>query len=69
MELQFIRKTADSAGGNCPSIYHTDRGTYVVQGWKLDDETTAKLRDLGSDETAVEIPADVIAGIVAAAGA
>jgi hypothetical protein len=67
MELKFIRKTSGSLGGNCPALYQTDRGTYVVQGWQLDDETRAKLRDLGADESAVEVPADVIAGIIASA--
>lgn len=66
MKIEFIRKTAESTTGNCPAIYATERGTFVVQGWTLDDETRAQLRDLADNETAIEIPADVIAGIVAA---
>lgn len=66
MQIHFIRKTATSGGGNCPAIYRADNGNYVIQGWKLDDETRAQLRDLADNETAVEVPADVIAGIVAA---
>lgn len=65
MELEFIHKTRDSGTGNCPALYRAANGNYVVQGWALDDETRAQLRDVAEGETAVEIPADVIAGIVA----
>lgn len=65
MRLEFIRKTRNSGTGNCPALYRAENGSYVVQGRALDDETRAQLRDLADDETAVEVPADVIAGIVA----
>jgi hypothetical protein len=65
MELEFIRKTKDSGTGNCPAIYRAANGNYVIQGRRLDAATRANLRDLADDEDAVEIPADVIAGIVA----
>ncbi len=67
MKIEFIRKTKESTTGNCPAIYSTDDGRYVIQGWKIDDKTRAQLRDLAGNEDAVVIPADVIAGIVAAA--
>lgn len=67
MEIRFIRKTKESTTGNCPAIYSTDDGRYVIQGWRIDDETRAQLRNLALDEDAVVIPADIIAGIVAAA--
>lgn len=66
MKIEFIRKTDSSGTGNCPAIYRAENGNYVIQGWMIDDETRAQLRDLGDNETAVEIPADVIAGIIAA---
>jgi hypothetical protein len=59
MEIKFIRKTAESAGGNCPALYEAPGG-YVIQGRKLDEATRAQLRDLGADEDGVWIPADVI---------
>jgi hypothetical protein len=68
MDLVFIRKWGDSGTGNCPALYRAANGNYVVQGWRLDAETRANLRDLADNETAVEVPADVIAGIVASAG-
>jgi len=65
MKLTFIRKDANSGNGNCPALYATDRGTYVVQGKRLPADAAGQLRDLADDEYAVEVPANVIAGIVA----
>jgi ADP-ribose pyrophosphatase YjhB (NUDIX family) len=59
MEIEFMWKTGDSNTGNCPAMYAAPGG-YVVQGKMLDDATRAQLRDLGGDETAVFVPADVI---------
>lgn len=67
MKVEFIRKWEGSTTGNCPAIYKADNGNYVIQGWLIDDETRAQLRDLADNETAIEVPADVIAGIVAGA--
>ncbi len=67
MQLTFIRKTRESTTGNCPAIYQREDGRYVIQGWKIADDERAQLRDLGDNEDAVVIPADVVAGIVAAA--
>jgi hypothetical protein len=69
MEIEFIRKTDSSTTGNCPAIYQAPGGQFVIQGWRVDDDTRARLRDLADDEDAVLIPADVIAGIVEAAQA
>lgn len=43
MRLRFLGKATQ--GGGSPTLYATDRDTYVVQGWKVD----------GNDES-VEIP-------------
>jgi len=62
MRLQFQWKTRESAIENCPARYKVLEapGGYVIQGRKLDAETRAQLRQLGSDEDAVWVPADVI---------
>lgn len=65
MQLTFIRKAATSGSGNCPALYRAENGNCVVQGLRIDGATTANLRDLAANETAVEVSADVIAGIVA----
>jgi len=59
MRLTFIG--TNSNGGNCPAVYSTDRGTVVVQGWKVEDrDALADLRDLADNETAVEIPRELL---------
>lgn len=59
MEIEFMWKTDGSAIENCPALYRAPGG-YVVQGKMLDAETRAALRQLGGDEDAVFVPADVI---------
>ncbi|MEU4331341.1 hypothetical protein AB0F67_36200 [Nonomuraea dietziae] len=62
MRLQFLGKTGNSGSGDCPALYRTDRGTYVVQGKIVTDpDALADVRDLADDETVVEVPADVLA--------
>jgi len=61
MELTFLGTT--SGGGNCPNLYATDRGTFVVQGEKITDPAalaTLRARGLPDNETAVEIPAALL---------
>ncbi|GAB3687888.1 hypothetical protein [Nocardiopsis oceani] len=55
MRLEFLG--TDSRDGDCPTLYRTDRGTIVVQGYKVTDpEALADLRDLAENETVVEVP-------------
>jgi hypothetical protein len=54
MKLTFLG--SDSWDGNSPTLYATDRGTLVVQGWNLTEESVAQLRNLPDHEGAVEIP-------------
>jgi hypothetical protein len=57
MEITFLGST--STTGNCPNLYETDRGTYLVQGSIVTDEQAlAVLRERGlpDHETVVEIP-------------
>ena len=55
MRLQFLG--TDSKNGACPTLYATDRGTYVVQGKRITDpEAIAGLVDVREDEFYVEIP-------------
>jgi hypothetical protein len=53
----------ESGKSGCPSVFATDHGTYVVQGWKVTDpEARAALaeRGLPDHEDAVEIPAALL---------
>lgn len=61
MKLTF--RGTSSSHGSCPSVYETDRGTLVVQGWRVTDaEAIAALaeRGLPAHETAVEIPLELL---------
>ena len=65
MKLTFIRKTIISGETNCPSLYRTDRDTFLVQGWRVSDPETLAQLDIPAHETVVEVPADVLAEIAA----
>ena len=59
MRLRFLG--ADTQRGGCPSLYATDRGTYVVQGWMVTDtEALGDLRNVLEGESFVEIPKKVL---------
>ncbi len=61
MKLRYLGKTAGSIEGKCEALYATDRGTFVVQGKIVTDaEAIADLRDVGADESFVEVPFDVL---------
>ncbi len=54
MKLTFLGSTSDD--GQCPTLYATDRETYVVQGDLVTDpEALAQLRNVLPGETFVEI--------------
>jgi hypothetical protein len=57
MKLTFLGSS--SVTGDCPSLYATDRSTYVVQGLRLDPEVLATLA-MPERETVVEIPAALL---------
>lgn len=61
LELTFLG--TDSVGGSCPNAWETNRGTFVVQGYKVTDpHALAQLHERGmpDTETAVEIPKGLI---------
>lgn len=51
-------------GGSCPTVYRTDRGTLVVQGYTVtaDDANI----NLPAGEQLVEIPAELLAAAMQA---
>ncbi|MEV4814959.1 hypothetical protein [Micromonospora tulbaghiae] len=56
MRLTFLGK--ESTGGQSPTLYATDRDSYVVQGWKVADP--AILASETDQETVVEVPAPLM---------
>jgi hypothetical protein len=63
LELTFLGTTSN--GGHCPTLFGTNRGTYVVQGKIVTDANalatvSGTYAGLGPDETLVEIPAELV---------
>jgi len=60
MRLTFIGKDPDSNPTGSPTVYRTDRETWVVQGWMVTDSDALAQMNLPDGETAVEIPDGMI---------
>lgn len=63
LELTFLGTDPDSGGDNCPNVYATNRGTFVVQGSVITDAHALDQlhkRGMPEWETAVEIPFSLI---------
>jgi hypothetical protein len=60
MHLTFIGKDPDSNPTGSPTVYRTDRETWVVQGWMVTDSDALTQMNIPDGETAVEIPARMI---------
>jgi hypothetical protein len=56
MRLTFIGKDSESNPTGSPTVYRTDRGSWVVQGWVVTDPTVLAQMRIPDGETAVEIP-------------
>jgi hypothetical protein len=54
-----LTQVAGCAGGSCPAVYRTDRGTYVIQGSAVHPMPAGITSS--PDEVLVEIPAELIA--------
>ncbi|SDG23158.1 hypothetical protein SAMN05421505_102333 [Sinosporangium album] len=53
MKPVFLGK--ESTGGESPTLYATDRDSYVIQGWMVADLEILALIEVPDDETLVEI--------------
>ncbi len=54
--MKLTRLTSGCYDGTCPTIYRTDRGTIVVQGWTVKDSDVT----LPEGEALVEIPTELL---------
>ncbi|MCZ4086217.1 MULTISPECIES: hypothetical protein [Streptomyces] len=57
MKLRFLGK--NSQGGECPTLYATDRDTYLVQGWRIFAQDLLIQLTIPEGETAVEVPTEL----------
>ncbi|MBV9483998.1 MAG: hypothetical protein JO249_25100 [Acidobacteria bacterium] len=60
MRLTFVGKDSDSNPTGSPTVYRTDRGSWVVQGWVVTDAEALAQMDIPDGEACVEIPDRVI---------
>ncbi|MFD5081846.1 hypothetical protein ACFWOG_04290 [Kitasatospora sp. NPDC058406] len=59
MKLKFLGSTSED--GKCPTLYETETGDIVVQGYQLTDpEALAQLRNVLPGETFVVVPRDLL---------
>lgn len=56
MKLTFVAVDPDSVPNGSPTLYKTDRGSWVVQGWVVTDPDALKQMNVPEGETVVEIP-------------
>jgi hypothetical protein len=54
MKLRFLGK--ETTSDQSPTLYESDRDTYVVQGWKVTDAEALSQLSLPVHETVVEVP-------------
>ncbi|BCK56752.1 hypothetical protein [Nocardia wallacei] len=56
MRLTFVAKDPGSNPSGSPTLYRTDRESWVVQGWVVTDPETLARMGIPEGETCVEIP-------------
>ncbi len=56
MQLTLVGRDPDSNPTGSPTIYRTDRGSWVVQGWAVTDADALAQMDIPEGETCVEVP-------------
>jgi hypothetical protein len=54
MRLTFLGK--ESQPNQSPTLYASDRDSYIVQEWIVTDQAVLARIDIGDDETVVEVP-------------
>ena len=56
MRVRFVAKDPDSVPDQSPTLYKTDRDSWLVQGWVVTDTSTLAEMSIPQGETVVEIP-------------
>ena len=54
MQLTFLGSTSNNGGS--PTLFGTDRDSYLIQGWKVLDVDTLAQLNLPEHETVIEVP-------------
>jgi hypothetical protein len=56
VQIRLIAADPDSQPTNSPTLYKTDRGSWIVQGWVVTDPDVLARMGIPEGETCVEIP-------------
>ncbi|MDX6738605.1 hypothetical protein [Actinocorallia sp. A-T 12471] len=56
MRITLIGKDPESNPTGSPTIYRTDRGSWLVQGWEVTDADILAMLNIPEGESVVEIP-------------
>jgi hypothetical protein len=54
MRLTFLGK--DTQGGNSPTLWETDDGQYVIQGFTLNTEALGQVGPIPEGEAVIRVP-------------
>jgi hypothetical protein len=56
VRIRFVAKDPDSVPDQSPTLYKTDRDSWLVQGWVVTDSSMLAEMNIPEGETVVEIP-------------
>ena len=56
MQIRLIAADPESQPTNSPTLYKTDRGSWIVQGWVVNDPEVLTQMGIPEGESCVEIP-------------
>jgi hypothetical protein len=56
MRITFVAKDPDSVPDQSPTLFKTDRDSWLVQGWAVTDPAALAEMNIPEGETVVEIP-------------
>lgn len=60
-----MKTKCGTVGTMCPTVYKTERGTYIIVGKRIDHTQHAEIKNrVAEDEAAVEIDAELLENIV-----
>jgi hypothetical protein len=67
VKLTYLGK--ETQGGNSPTVWETDDGHYVIQGFTLDAETLAQVGAVPDGEAVIWVPKQLMRYLKEAHGA
>jgi len=60
MHLTLVAKDPESQPAGSPTLYRTENGSWIVQGWAVTDPDALAQMSIPEGETACEIPGRLV---------